>query len=116
LIEPPGCIPKISEHKLPAEKEKTKLQDTGRQVEARILEARQEPYLQWRIQGGGFGGFSNTCKLRFFQGNSFLNIIYFYRNIKGKCCCITKKNTRVSVLKICDLSCSDLVEDLCKLE
>jgi two-component sensor histidine kinase len=35
-----GKLPKISERKLPAEKEKTKLQDTGRQVEARILEAR----------------------------------------------------------------------------
>ena len=43
---------------------------------------------------------TNTCKLRLFQGNSFLNIVYFYKKIKGKCCCITKKNTRVSVLKI----------------
>jgi hypothetical protein len=23
---------------------------------------------------------TNTCKLRLFQGNSFLNIIYFYKN------------------------------------
>ena len=35
---------------------------------------------------------TNTCKLRLFQGNSFLNIIYFYKKIKGKCCCITKTN------------------------
>jgi hypothetical protein len=35
---------------------------------------------------------TNTCKLRLFQGNSFLNIIYFYQKIKGKCCCITKTN------------------------
>ena len=34
---------------------------------------------------------TNTCKLRLFQGNSFLNIIYYYKKIKGKCCCITKK-------------------------
>jgi hypothetical protein len=34
----------------------------------------------------------------------FLNIIYFYQKIKGKCCCITKKNTRVSVLKIYEYS------------
>ena len=41
------------------------------------------------------------------QGNSFLNIIYFYQKIKGECCCITKKklkNTRVSVLKIYEYS------------
>ena len=25
------------------------------------------------------------------QGNSFLNIIYFYNKIKGKCCYIKKK-------------------------
>ena len=31
---------------------------------------------------------TNTCKLRLFQGNSFLNIIYSYKKIKGKCCCI----------------------------
>ena len=47
---------------------------------------------------------TNTCKLRLFQGNSFLNIIYFYKKIKGKCSCITKKNTRVSVLKIYEYS------------
>ena len=50
---------------------------------------------------------TNTCKLRLFQGNSFLNIIYSYKKFKGKCCCITKtkqKNTRVSVLKIYEYS------------
>ena len=49
---------------------------------------------------------TNTCKLVLFQGNSFLNIIYFNKNIKGKCCCITntKKNTRVSVMKIYEYS------------
>ena len=49
---------------------------------------------------------TNTCKLRLFQGNSFLNIIYFYKKIKGKYCCIAKKkkNTRVSVLKIYEYS------------
>jgi hypothetical protein len=47
-----GKSPKISEHKLPAEKEKTKLQDTGRQVEARILEARhrRQQHLQTVIE------------------------------------------------------------------
>ena len=35
---------------------------------------------------------TNTCKLSLFQGNSFLNIIYFYQKIQGKCCCITKTN------------------------
>ena len=38
---------------------------------------------------------TNTCKLRLFQGNSFLNIIYFYKKIKGKCCRITKKNIKI---------------------
>jgi hypothetical protein len=33
----------------------------------------------------------STCKLRLFQRNSFINIIYFYKKIKGKCCCITNK-------------------------
>ena len=37
---------------------------------------------------------TNTCKLRLFQGNSFLNIIYFYKIIKGKCSCITKTNKK----------------------
>ena len=55
-----------------------------------------------------YGITTNTCKLRLFQGNSFLNIIYFYKKIKGKCCCITKtkktKKPRVSVLKIYEYS------------
>ena len=39
---------------------------------------------------------TNTCKLWLFQGNSFLNIIYFYKKIKCKCCCITKKKKYTS--------------------
>ena len=43
---------------------------------------------------------TNTCKLRLFQGNSFLNIIYFYAVLQKK----NTKNTRVSVLKIYEYS------------
>ena len=43
---------------------------------------------------------TNTCKLRLFQGNYFLDIIYFYAVLQKK----NTKNTRVSVLKIYEYS------------
>ena len=50
---------------------------------------------------------SNTCKLRLFQGNSFLNIVYFYKKNWRQMLLYYKKkikNTRVSVLKIYEYS------------
>ena len=44
---------------------------------------------------------TNTCKLRLFQGNSFLNIIYFFtKKLKANVALLQKqtKHTRVSVL------------------
>ena len=43
---------------------------------------------------------TNTCKLRLFQGIFFLNIIYFYKKIKGKCCCIRKNYTSFRFVNI----------------
>jgi hypothetical protein len=42
-----------------------------------------------------FGSFVKCSRVLAIAGKnliSFLNIIYFYQKIKGKCCCITKTN------------------------
>ena len=41
---------------------------------------------------------SDTCKLRFYEGNSYLNVIYFINEIKGRCRYIFFKEALATIL------------------